>query len=102
MRKTSGLQDPTPPRGGSLASCLRPVGLALPLGALLLATCDFQEKFEAVDREMDAVGEMLAEARVAEAKKYGERAKRHLAEFENEAADGLAWLVDRYITDVEG
>ena len=38
---------------------------------------------------------------VAEAKKYGERAKGYLAEFDNEAADGLAWLVDRYISDVE-
>ena len=38
---------------------------------------------------------------VAEAKRYGERAKGHIAEFGNEAADGLAWLVDRYICDVE-
>ena len=38
---------------------------------------------------------------VAEAKKYGTRAKAHLEEFGNEAADGLAWLVDRYISDVE-
>ena len=31
-----------------------------------------------------------------------EGAGQVLSEFENEAADGLAWLVDRYITDVEG
>ena len=33
---------------------------------LLLAACDLQEKFDAADREMDAVGEMLAEVRASE------------------------------------
>ena len=56
---------------------------------------DFERAVEVMKRT-DAIADT-----VAEAKKYGERAKGYLAEFDNEAADGLAWLVDRYISDVE-
>ena len=56
---------------------------------------DFERAVEVMKRT-DAIADTVAEAR-----KYAERAKTHLAEFENEAADGLAWLVDRYISDVE-
>ena len=36
------------------------------MGTLLLAACDFQEKLEAADREIEAVGEMLADVRASE------------------------------------
>ncbi len=56
---------------------------------------DFERAVEVMKRT-DAIADTVAEAR-----KYGERAKTHLAEFDNAAAGGLAWLVDRYISDVE-
>ena len=56
---------------------------------------DFERAVEAM-KGTDAIADTVAEAR-----KYGERAKGHIAGFENEAAAGLAWLVDRYISDVE-
>lgn len=56
---------------------------------------DFEEAVELLGR-YDAIGGTLVEAR-----RYGERAKDRLAGFRNEAADGLAWLVDRYVSDVE-
>ena len=51
---------------GHRASWLRSVAFSLPFCALLLAACDFQEKLDAADREMDAVGELLAEVRASE------------------------------------
>lgn len=54
------------------------------------------ERAVAVMQRTDAIADT-----VAEAKQYGERARSHLEEFGNAAADGLAWLVDRYISDVE-
>ena len=56
---------------------------------------DFEQAVELLAR-YDAIGDSLQEAR-----RYGERAKSHLAAIRNEAADGLAWLVDRYISEVE-
>ena len=56
---------------------------------------DFEQAVELL-RRYDAIGDSLREAR-----RYGERAKSNLVAFRNEAADGLAWLVDRYISDVE-
>ena len=68
LTKNNSLQSPPPPppRGGKRFSCLSAVGLSLPFCALLLAACDFQEKFDEADREMDAVAEMLAEVRPAD------------------------------------
>lgn len=60
-----------------------------------VGTGDFERAVEVMKRT-DAIADTVAEART-----YGERAKSHLAEFDNAAADGLAWLVDRYISDVE-
>ena len=56
---------------------------------------DFERAVDLLVR-YEAVADSLTEAR-----RYGERAKSHLAEIRNEGADGLAWLVDRYISDVE-
>ena len=55
---------------------------------------DFEAAVQLLERH-EAIADSLREAA-----KYGERAKSHLEEFDNEAADGLAWLVDRYISDV--
>ena len=62
MNKNNSLSTP-PPRGGQRASCLRSVALTLPFAALLLAACDFQEKFDEADRETDAVAALVAESR---------------------------------------
>ena len=56
---------------------------------------DFEQARELLAR-YDAIGDSLREAR-----RYGEGAKSNLAAFRNRAADELAWLVDRYIADVE-
>ena len=56
---------------------------------------DFERAVDLLVR-YEAVVDSLAEAR-----RYGERAKSHVAGIRNEGADGLAWLVDRYISDVE-
>ncbi len=56
---------------------------------------DFERAVELLERH-EAIAGSLREAR-----EYGERAKGKLAGFRNEAADGLAWMVDRYIADVE-
>ena len=59
------------------------------------------------DTDFDQAVELMhrhsaIEDTVIEAKMYGDRAKAHLGMFhDNVAADGLAWLVDRYIGDVE-
>ena len=66
MRKNNILHPPPPPRGGHRYSCLRSVAVSLPICALLLAACDFREKLEDADREMDAVAGMLAEVRASE------------------------------------
>lgn len=55
---------------------------------------DFERAVELLAR-YDAIDDSLREAR-----RYGEQAKSRLSAFRNEAADGLAWLVDRYISDV--
>lgn len=56
----------------------------------------------AFERAVEVMGRTDAIAdTVAEARRYGARAKAHLEEFGNGAADGLGWLVDRYIFAVE-
>ena len=56
---------------------------------------DFERAMEFMHRH-DAIRDALACARM-----YGERAKRSLAAFPNEAGEALAWMVERYIADVE-
>ena len=71
MSKINSIQPPPPPpppppRGGDRYPRLRSVVFFLPICTLLFAACDFREKLEEADREIDAVADMLSEVRASE------------------------------------